>query len=151
MSYRFLLFFLHILIQGTIVQMFQVYNGFPRLFLTPDTAATAEGINLWLESVQIIVIRQYKSSSPNGTHWYIKFWIYITSKIASTSKKFLKGQSSNILIPFLTNMDRPRPDKELLLILTFFRGPHDFKTRKIFFTVFRRNPYRKMLIFRQFL
>jgi hypothetical protein len=32
--------------------------------------------------------------------WRPKYWY----------KKFLKGQSSEILVPFLTYMERPRPD-----------------------------------------
>jgi hypothetical protein len=44
-------------------------------------------------------------------------------------KKILKGQSSEMLIPFydIQYMDRARPDKEPFLVLTFFRGPHDFR------------------------
>jgi hypothetical protein len=33
----------------------------------------------------------------------------------------------------LTYIDRARPEYELLLILKFFRGPHDFRSKKIFF------------------
>jgi hypothetical protein len=39
----------------------------------------------------------------------------------------LKGQSSEILILFLTYIDRARPEYEPLLILKFFRGPHGFR------------------------
>jgi hypothetical protein len=30
---------------------------------------------------------------------------------------------------FLTHMDRPKPEYELLLVLTFVRIPHDFRTK----------------------
>jgi hypothetical protein len=45
---------------------------------------------------------------------------------------------------FLTFMDRPRPKKGPLLVLKFFRGPHDFRSKKIFFTWLRRNCFRKI-------
>jgi hypothetical protein len=38
-----------------------------------------------------------------------------------------EGQSSEILICFLTYIDRPRPEYEPLLILTFFRGSYDLR------------------------
>jgi hypothetical protein len=43
--------------------------------------------------------------------------------------KYLKGQSSEILILFLTYIDRPRPEYEPLLLLKFFRGPTIFDQR----------------------
>ncbi len=48
---------------------------------------------------------------------------------------------------FLTYIDRARPEYEPLLILKFFRGPHDFRSTKIFFTRLRRNRFRKIILF----
>jgi hypothetical protein len=62
----------------------------------------------------------------------------------------LKEQSSEILILFLTYRDRPRPKLEPLLVLKFFRGPHDFSFKKIFFTRKSRIPVQKILFFRKF-
>jgi hypothetical protein len=42
------------------------------------------------------------------------------------------GQSSEILILFLTYMDMPRPEYEPLLIFKFFRGPNDLITETTF-------------------
>ncbi len=42
----------------------------------------------------------------------------------------LKGQSSGINFVFFTYIDRARPEYEPLLILKFFRGPHDFRSKK---------------------
>ncbi len=46
----------------------------------------------------------------------------------------LKGQSNEILILFFTYINRPRPEYEPLLILKFFRSPHDFTTNTAFFS-----------------
>jgi hypothetical protein len=47
----------------------------------------------------------------------------------------------------LTYIDRARPEYESLLILKFFRGPLDFRSKKIFFTRFRRNPFGRIIFF----
>jgi hypothetical protein len=59
----------------------------------------------------------------------------------------LKGQSSDILIMFfdIQYIDRTRPECEPLLLLKIFRGPHDFRSKNIFFTRFRRNPFGKII------
>jgi hypothetical protein len=40
-----------------------------------------------------------------------------------------------------------RPEEEPLMALTFFRGTHDSRSKKIFFTQFRRNLFRKIIFF----
>jgi hypothetical protein len=50
----------------------------------------------------------------------------------------------------LTYIDRARPEYEPLPILKFFRGPHDFRSKKIFFTRFRRKPFGKIIFFGKF-
>jgi hypothetical protein len=69
----------------------------------------------------------------------------ISSKNQFLLQSDLKGQSSEILI------DRPWPEYEPLLIFQLFGGPHDLKSKKIFFTRFRRNPFGKIIFFRKFL
>jgi hypothetical protein len=49
-------------------------------------------------------------------------WVYASEAEASG----LKGQSSLIWIPFLTDMDRPRLEYKRLLDFTFFRGSNNF-------------------------
>ncbi len=44
-------------------------------------------------------------------------------------------------------MDRPRPKYGPLLVLKFFRGPHDLRSKKIFFKRLRRNRFRKIIFF----
>jgi hypothetical protein len=51
----------------------------------------------------------------------------------------------------LTYIDRARPEYEPLVIKKIFRGPHDFTSKKIFFTQFRRNPFGKIIFFGKFL
>jgi hypothetical protein len=51
----------------------------------------------------------------------------------------------------LTYIDRARPEYEPLLILKFFRGPHDFRSKNIFFMRFRRKPSGKIIFFGKFL
>jgi hypothetical protein len=51
----------------------------------------------------------------------------------------------------LTYIDRARPECEPLLILKFFRGPHDFRPKKIFFTWFKENLFGKIIFFGYFL
>jgi hypothetical protein len=46
--------------------------------------------------------------------WRPKYWY----------KKFLKGQSSEILVPFLTYMERPRPDFQKLKNFKTRSGPY---------------------------
>ncbi len=85
--------------------------------------------------------------------WLI--WSFVNYRALSSQPpllvRALKGQSSEILILFLTYIDRARPEYEPLLILKFFRGPHDFRSKKIFFTQFRRNPFGKIKFFGIFL
>ncbi len=50
----------------------------------------------------------------------------------------------------MTYIDRARPEYEPLLILTFFRGPHGFRWKKIFFTRFRKNSFGKIIFFGKF-
>jgi hypothetical protein len=58
----------------------------------------------------------------------------------------LKGQSSVILIWFVTYIDRPRPENEPLLILKIFRDPHKLITKTTLFTRFRRNHFGKIIL-----
>jgi hypothetical protein len=51
----------------------------------------------------------------------------------------------------LTYIERARPEYEPLLLLKFFRGPHNFRSNNIFFTWFRRNPFGKIIFFGKFL
>jgi hypothetical protein len=39
----------------------------------------------------------------------------------------LKDSPERFEFPFLTYIDRPRPEDELLLLLKLFRSPHDFR------------------------
>jgi hypothetical protein len=50
----------------------------------------------------------------------------------------------------LTYIDRPRPEYEPLLILKFFRNPHDFTTNTAFFARLRGNPFGKIIFFDKF-
>jgi hypothetical protein len=61
----------------------------------------------------------------------------------------LKKQSSEILILFfyIYSIDRARPEYEPLLILKLFRGPHDLRSKTIFFTRLRRNRFQKIILF----
>jgi hypothetical protein len=66
--------------------------------------------------------------------------------------QYLKRQSSKILILFfdIYSIDRAMPEYKPLPILKFFRAPHDFRSKKIFFTRFRRNTFGKMKFFGKF-
>jgi hypothetical protein len=46
---------------------------------------------------------------------------------------------------FFTYIDRDRAEYEPLILLKFFRGPHDFGSKNIFLTRFRRNPFGKTI------
>jgi hypothetical protein len=48
-------------------------------------------------------------------------------------------------------MEKLRPEHEPLLILKFFREPHDLITKTTFFARFRRNPFEKIIVFGKFL
>ncbi len=61
------------------------------------------------------------------------------------SIKDLKRQSSEILIPFFDTSE-----EEPLLIKKIFRGPHDFRSKKLFFTRLRRIPFGKIIFFGKF-
>ncbi len=52
---------------------------------------------------------------------------------------------------FWQYIDRATPEYEPLLILKFFRGPHNCRSKKICFTGFRRNPFGKIKFIRIFL
>jgi hypothetical protein len=63
-----------------------------------------------------------------------------------TLASFLKGQSSDILIPvFFTYMDRPSLNKNHFWFYNFCRGLHNFRSKKILFTLLRRKPFGKVI------
>ncbi len=63
------------------------------------------------------------------------------------SSQFKGTVQRDINFVFLTYIDSTRSEYEPLLILTFFRGPHDFRSKKIFFKRFRKNPFGKIIFF----
>ncbi len=65
----------------------------------------------------------------------------------------LKGQSSEILIPFLDlqYMDRPAHEYKPLRVLKFFKGPKDFTSEMAFLVRLRRNYLGKIIFFGNFL
>ncbi len=58
---------------------------------------------------------------------------------------YLNEQSGEIIFLFLTFIHRPEPEQELLLVLKFFRGTHDFRSKTAFFARLRRNPFGKII------
>ncbi len=61
-------------------------------------------LRIRIEKMRVRMQIQEKISMRMRTHALTELWL------ASNSKRNLKGQSTEILLPFLTSMDSPRPD-----------------------------------------
>ncbi len=63
---------------------------------------------------------------------------------------YLKGQSSEILIPFFTYIDGPTHKYKPLRVLKFFEGPQDFTSEMSFLVRLRRIYLEKIIFFGNF-
>jgi hypothetical protein len=70
---------------------------------------------------------------------------YFAVTVLSSQFKGTVQRDTNFV--FLTYIDSTRSEYEPLLILNLFRGPHDFRSKKNFFTLFRRNLFGKIIFF----
>jgi hypothetical protein len=76
--------------------------------------------------------------------------MWATSAISDIRYWCLKGQSSEILIPFLIYLDRPLRENKTLRALIFLKGSQDFKSEVAFLAWLRRNYFGKIIFFRSF-
>ncbi len=86
------------------------------------------------------VLANKSLKTPFFSHKYLTRYTHETffEEYMNFKTHYFKGQSNKILIRFFffffTFIYRPRPKYEPLLILTFFRSPHDFTTNTAFFS-----------------